>query len=76
MRFHLQSGNLFAVRDDLVLEEVGYALASDQVSLVQRWIEDGALSRLEHAAQFEKEERFAILIVQPFVLAQKEKEKK
>ena len=71
MRFHLERGNLFLISNTLDLSKIGFALASDHVSEVETWIKNGAIVRLEDTNQFDKEEPFAILIVQPFILAQK-----
>ena len=75
MRFHLERGSLFSVSSTLDLAEVGVALASDQVHQVEEWIRNGDIARLEKVNQFQKEDLFSILIVQPFVLAQKMEKK-
>ncbi len=71
MRFHLEQGNVFAVSPKINLTEVGVAIASDHSAQVVDWVKNGDLVRLEKFDRFEKEDLFAILIIQPFVLAQK-----
>ena len=75
MRFHLEKGHVFSVSSDLNLTDVGLALASDQADQVLDWINKGYLVRLEKFDRFKKEDLFSILIIQPFVLAQKVEKK-
>ncbi|MCW6036576.1 DUF2288 domain-containing protein [Spirulina subsalsa FACHB-351] len=71
---HVKRDAVLMVSDDLDLVEVGYAIASDQVQLVQTWID----SQLIHKPWTEQisdwngqpQIRFNALIIQPFVLVQ------
>lgn len=73
---HAKRGGLLMVAPELDLVEVGVAVAGDDGARVQGWMEDHKLG-LPTEAQIqawreEPEERFTVLIVQPYVLAQRD----
>lgn len=73
---HASRGGLVLVDSRLDLVEVAVAVAQDDAALVQRWMEAQQL-RKPTAAQIEtwqsdSEERFTVVIVQPYVLAQRD----
>jgi hypothetical protein len=71
---HVQRDAVILVTQDLDLLDVGVAIASDQVSSVQAWI-DGELIAKPSNTQMgnwnsDRTKRFQTLIVQPYVLIQ------
>jgi hypothetical protein len=68
-----KQGKVLLLAPHLDLVEVGLALAEDDISQVQVWLDDSWIFRPEpeQIAQWDcqPEKRFASLIVQPFVLA-------
>ena len=70
---HFARGALLVARGDLDLVEAAIALAQDDVTRVEAWLADGALTRptdAQASAWAEASPRFQFLIVQPWVLAQ------
>jgi hypothetical protein len=71
---HTDRDAVIIVAPQLELVEVGMAIAQDQAQSVQHWIAEQLLTKptLEQKIQWEKQEqqRFAALIVQPYVLIQ------
>jgi hypothetical protein len=71
---HADRDAVIIVAPQLELVEVGMAIAQDQAQSVQHWIAEQLLTKptLEQKLQWEKPEqqRFAALIVQPYVLVQ------
>jgi hypothetical protein len=70
---HAREGRLLIVAANLELVEVGLALAEDDISIVQQWLDDGWLyrpteSQINHWHQHKNLE-FESLIIQPFVLS-------
>ena len=73
---HAKRGGLVMVAPELDLIDVGAAVAGDDGRQVQNWMRAQQLRRpteteLE-AWQDEAEERFVVLIVQPYVLVQRD----
>jgi hypothetical protein len=73
---HAKRGGLVMVAPELDLIDVGAAVAGDDGRQVQNWMRAHQLRRpteteLE-AWQDEAEERFVVLIVQPYVLVQRD----
>ncbi len=73
---HAKRGALVMVAPELDLVEVGTAVAQDQGDQVRQWLDSRQLSRPAEADaeawSQEAEERFTVLIVQPYVLAQRD----
>jgi hypothetical protein len=73
---HATRGGLMMVAAELDLLDVGVAVARDDGAQVQRWMEEQRLGRPTEAEiqawREESEERFTVLIVQPYVLAQRD----
>ncbi|MBJ6726125.1 DUF2288 domain-containing protein [Geomesophilobacter sediminis] len=74
LRAHLERGGLILVDRMLNLTEVGFAVASDDVQLIERWIASGMVGK-PTAAQIEtwdleRTRAFACLITSPYVLIQ------
>jgi hypothetical protein len=71
---HANRGAVVMVDPDLDLAEVGVAIATDDVSTVNRWIAEELLTKpsLGQMETWEQNatKRFQSLIVQPFVLVQ------
>lgn len=71
---HASRDALVVVHHDLELAEVGVAIASDNATQVNRWIEEGLLTKPTEAqlTQWQRclQQQFHSLIVQPFVLIQ------
>jgi hypothetical protein len=70
---HAQEGRLLIVAPNLELVDVGLALAEDDISIVNQWLDDGWLyrpteSQISHWHQHKNLE-FDSLIIQPFVLS-------
>ena len=71
---HVKRDAVIVVMQELDLLDVGVAIANDQVSKVQTWIDEALIAK-PSAAQMgewnqERTKRFNTLIVQPYVLVQ------
>jgi hypothetical protein len=74
LRDHAERGAIFMIPPDLILSDVGLALAQDNTVQIEGWIKAGELSR-PTPAQIKKwdltpERQFQFLIIQPYVLIQ------
>ena len=73
---HAKRGGLILVDPGLELVSVALAVATDDSPRVQEWMGSGQLSKPTEdqidAWKGETEERFTVLIVQPYVLAQRD----
>ena len=73
---HAKRGGLVLVDSRLDLVEVAVAVATDESRLVQQWMEARQLVRPTEdqieSWHGETEERFTVVIVQPYVLAQRD----
>ena len=71
---HAERNSLIVVAKELDLVEVGFAIASDNVTSVQHWISEQLLYKpsdvQKEAWQRNPTQRFNALIVQPYVLIQ------
>ena len=69
---HAKRGRVIVVAPNLDLIEVGVAIAEDNVTAVQQWMEDGWISHPTEEQisvwNQDKTQNFPSLIVQPFVL--------
>lgn len=74
LRAHLERGGLILVDRMLDLAEVGIAVASDDVKLIERWIAAGMVGKptVEQIGAWDAEKMkvFACLITSPYVLIQ------
>jgi hypothetical protein len=73
---HAKRGGLVMVDPRLDLVQVALAVAKDDSAMVRQWMESGQLSKPTEeqvaAWKAEDEERFSVVIVQPYVLAQRD----
>ena len=74
LRAHLERGGLILVNDSLDLAEAGLKVAADDVAAIEQWISAGKLGKpteiqIRHWNE-EKQKKFAMLIVSPYVLIQ------
>ncbi|MBD1825461.1 DUF2288 family protein [Cyanobacteria bacterium FACHB-DQ100] len=71
---HADRDAVIMVADSLDLVEVGYAIANDQISSVQQWIQDCLIYKpsIEQKTVWNEDQtkRFQALILQPYVLIQ------
>lgn len=71
---HLQRDAVILVSQDLDLLDVGVAIASDQVSSVQNWIDQQLIAKPSDTQMGnwngDRSKRFYTLIIQPYVLIQ------
>lgn len=71
---HAARDSLVLVNPDLNLVDVGVAVATDNVSSVQRWISEALITKptLEQLEHWERDRsrQFNALIVQPYILIQ------
>jgi hypothetical protein len=74
LRAHLERGGLILVNDSLDLAEAGLRVAEDDVAVIENWINAGKIGKpteeqITHWND-EKQKKFAMLIVSPYVLIQ------
>ena len=71
---HVQRDSVIVVATGLDLLDVGEAIASDQTSQVQNWIDEALIGKPSSIQvgewNMQRKKRFNTLIVQPFVLVQ------
>jgi hypothetical protein len=71
---HARRDSLIVVDAGLDLLDVAVAIANDNVSLVQRWIDEAMIGKPSPAQLAEwnlnQTQRFSALIIQPYVLVQ------
>ena len=71
---HFASGSTYLVDKDLILEDVGLAMAEDNVNLIKEWLDHGLISppTAEQVKEFtaKPELSFDMLIIEPYVLIQ------
>jgi hypothetical protein len=74
LRAHLERGGLILVNDSLDLAEAGFKVAADDVAAIEQWISAGKLGKPTEIQirqwNEEKQKKFAMLIVSPYVLIQ------
>ncbi len=72
---HFAKGAVYLLDKDLELVEVGESMASDNLSEVKQWLDNGLLypPTPEEALQFNKTDEvlFNMLIIEPYVLIQR-----
>jgi hypothetical protein len=74
LRTHLERGGLILVNDSLDLAEAALKVAEDDTEAIEQWISDGKIGKpaetqIGHWNE-EKQKKFAMLIVRPYVLIQ------
>ncbi|GAX35646.1 DUF2288 domain-containing protein [Nodularia sp. NIES-3585] len=71
---HVQRDAVIVVAEDLDLLDVGVAIASDQISSVQQWIDQQLMAKPSETQMgnwnSDRTKRFQTLIIQPYVLVQ------
>jgi hypothetical protein len=71
---HVQRDAVIVVAQGLDLLDVGVAIASDQVSSVQQWIDEQLIAKPSNTQMGiwngDRTKRFQTLIIQPYVLVQ------
>ncbi|KZL47706.1 hypothetical protein A2T98_21955 [Nodularia spumigena CENA596] len=71
---HVQRDAVIVVAQILDLLDVGVAIASDQISSVQQWIDQGLMAKPSETQlgnwNSDRTKRFQTLIIQPYVLIQ------
>ncbi|MBE9197873.1 MULTISPECIES: DUF2288 domain-containing protein [unclassified Nodularia (in: cyanobacteria)] len=69
---HVQRDAVIVVAQDLDLLDVGVAIASDQISSVQQWIDQQLMAKPSETQMgnwnSDRHKRFQTLIIQPYVL--------
>lgn len=74
LRSHLDRGGLILVDDSLDLADTALRVASDDIEAIQQWLERGLLGKPSGSKirswDENKQKRFAMLIVSPYVLIQ------
>ncbi len=72
---HFARGVVYYLEPELDLVEVAEAMATDNVSTIKKWLDDGLIytPTPEQATQFhdDKDQVFNMLIIEPYVLIQK-----
>ena len=74
LRAHLNRGGLILVDDSLDLADTAHKVAADDIAIIQRLVEYGMIGKPSDAKiriwEEDKEKKFAMLIVSPYVLFQ------
>ena len=74
LRAHLERGGLILVNDSLDLAEAALKVAEDDTAAIAQWISDGKIGKPTEAQihhwNEEKQKKFAMLIISPYVLIQ------
>ena len=74
LRAHLERGGLILVNDSLDLAEAALKVAEDDTAAIEQWISDGKIGKPTetqiHHWNEEKQKKFAMLIISPYVLIQ------
>ena len=74
LRAHLERGGLILVDDTLDLADTARKVASDDSDIIQQLVEDGLVGKPSdsqiRAWEGNKQKKFAMLIVSPYVLIQ------
>jgi hypothetical protein len=72
---HFARGAVYFLESELDIIDVGQAMATDDVSVIKRWLDDGLIypPTSEQATQFheDSDQIFNMLIIEPYVLIQK-----
>ncbi|MBC98582.1 MAG: hypothetical protein CME63_12600 [Halobacteriovoraceae bacterium] len=71
---HFARGVVYYLEPELDLVEVGESMATDSVSQIKRWLDDGLIytPTPQQATQFHEDQdiKFDMLIIEPYVLIQ------
>jgi hypothetical protein len=74
LRAHLERGGLILVDDSLDLAEAALKVAADDIDVIEQWVSSGKLGKPSETQILhwneEKQKKFAMLIVSPYVLIQ------
>jgi hypothetical protein len=74
LRSHLERGGIILVDDSINLADAALKVADDDVETIENWITAGRIGKPTesqiHAWDAEKDKKFAMLIVSPYVLIQ------
>jgi hypothetical protein len=74
LRAHLERGGLILVDDSLDLAEAALKVAADDIDVKEQWVSSGKLGKPSETQILhwneEKQKKFAMLIVSPYVLIQ------
>jgi hypothetical protein len=74
LRAHLERGGLILVNDSLDLAETALKVAEDDTAAIEQWICDGRIGKPSETQILqwnkEKQKKFSMLIVSPYVLIQ------
>lgn len=74
LRAHLGRGGLILVDDGLDLADTAMRVATDDIEAIQSWVENGLIGKPSDAKirawDEEKQKKFSMLIVSPYVLIQ------
>ena len=74
LRAHLNRGGLILVDDSLDLADTAHKVACDDIAIIQRLVEYGMIGKPSDAKirawEGNKQKKFAMLIVSPYVLFQ------
>lgn len=72
---HYARGVVYYLEPELDIVDVGEAMATDEVGVIKKWLDDGLLytPTTDQATQFadDLDQKFAMLIIEPYVLIQK-----
>ena len=72
---HFAKGSVYYLEPELDIVDVGEAMATDNVSTIKKWLDDGLIytPTPEQATQFHEDtdQLFSMLIIEPYVLIQK-----
>ena len=74
LRAHLERGGLILVDDSLDLAVAALMVAADDIDVIEQWVSAGKLGKPSETQILhwneEKQKKFAMLIVSPYVLIQ------
>jgi hypothetical protein len=74
LRAHLERGGIILVDDRLDLADTALRVASDDVEAITLWVENGMIGKPSESKirswDEDKQKKFAMLIVSPYVLIQ------
>jgi hypothetical protein len=74
LRPHLERGSLILVNDSLDLAEAALKVSQDDIAAIEEWVSAGKISKPSETQILhwneEKQKKFAMLIVSPYVLIQ------
>lgn len=77
LRAHLERGGLILVDDNLDLADTALRVASDDIEVIQRWVENGLVGKPSDSNirswDENKQKKFAMLIISPYVLIQEKR---